>query len=787
MKKILLISFVMPGTFLLQAQNVHFDWAADFGGTGSISIGSSIATDAVGNVYTTGFFAGTVDFDPGPGTFNLTSTNTTYGDIYVSKLDAAGNFVWAKQMKAVDGGGVGLSIALDPSGNVYTFGSFVGTVDFDPGPGVFLLTNPESSFILKLDGSGNFIWAEQYNPGTQDERDHSMKVDASGNVYMTGSFKGTIDFDPGPGVSNMVSGAGGLARDAFILKLNTNGNFIWSKQFGGSIVTGAGEGISLALDAAGNIYTTGYYSGTFDFDPGPGIYNLTSGAQNMYISKLDASGNFVWAIQVNATAEGIAVDNAGNVYTTGLFSNTADFDPGPGMYNLTASGNKDLFVLKLDQAGNFIWAEDLGGIGEASGYSLALDATGNVYMTGTFKGTIVFSPGTCLGTFTSTGSGDIFVSEIKSDGTFLWVKQFAGAGYNAGSSIAIDPFGGVCTTGFFAGVVDFDPGIGVFNLSSPGNYTAFIQKMIPCINSTSAALFVSSCGSYTFHCLTYSSSGVYSQIIPNATGCDSVVTLNLTINTNSFSTTNIASCSNYFWNGKSYSGSGTFVDTLIASTGCDSIATLNLTINPSSVSNIKQTICTGQSFSGYSETGTYVDTLVSSIGCDSIRTIQLSVMKLPVPDLGNNKDLCLGDTMILFPGNFDSYAWQDGSTQSHYVINKGGAYTVNVANQCGSAQAQIAIEENKCGIYFPSAFTPNKDGRNDLFKILHPPDLSSYDLSIFNRWGQKVFETRDYTKGWDGTVNGIVQDTGVFVWFCKYKKTNSLLNGEISGTVVLIR
>jgi gliding motility-associated-like protein len=408
-------------------------------------------------------------------------------------------------------------------------------------------------------------------------------------------------------------------------------------------------------------------------------------------------------------------------------------------------------------------------------------------MTGTFTGTIVFNPGTCLGTFTSTGSGDIFVTEIKSDGTIVWVKQFAGAGYNAGSSIAIDLFGDVCTTGFFAGTVDFDPGIGVYDLTSPGNYTAFVQKMIPCLSSTSATLNILSCGSYTFHCQTYTTAGVYSQVISNAEGCDSIVTINLTISSNSFSTTSVSSCNNYSWNNNSYTLSGIYVDTLTASTGCDSIATLNLTINTVSVSNINQTICTGQSFSGYTETGTYIDTLIATTGCDSIRTIQLSVLKLPDPDLGINKDLCIGDTMVLFPGNFDSYAWQDGSTQSHYVVNKGGSYAVNVSNQCGSAEAQIAITENKCGIYFPSAFTPNKDGKNDLFKILHPPDLSSYDLSIFNRWGQKVFETRDYTKGWDGTVNGLTQDTGVFVWFCKYKKTNSLLNGEISGTVVLIR
>lgn len=507
----------------------------------------------------------------------------------------------------------------------------------------------------------------------------------------------------------------------------------------------------------------------------------------MYISKLDPAGNFVWANQINATAEGIAVDNSGNIYITGLFSNTADFDPGAGVFNLTASGDKDIFVLKLDQAGNFIWAENLGGTGEASGYSLALDVAGNVYMTGTFKGTIVFNPGTCLGTFTSTGSGDIFVSEIESDGTFAWVKQFAGAGYNAGSSIAVDIFGGVCTTGFFAGTVDFDPGIGVFNLVSPGNYTAFVQKMIPCLASTSSILNVSSCGAYTFHCQTYTSSGVYTQVISNVTGCDSLVTLNLTINTSSFANLSVSSCSSYIWDGNSYTSTGTYTDTLMASTGCDSIVTLNLTINSAAVSNLTQTICSGQSYEGYFATGTYKDTLVSAIGCDSIRTIQLTVMNAPAPDLGNDKSLCVGDTMILFPGDFDSYTWQDGSTQSHYTINKGGDYSVNVANFCGSAMAQISVLENKCGIYFPSGFTPNKDGKNDLFKILHPPDFTSYELSVFNRWGQKVFETKDYTKGWDGTFNGQLQDTGTFVWFCKYQKTNSALHGEVSGTVVLIR
>jgi hypothetical protein len=184
--------------------------------------------------------------------------------------------------------------------------------------------------------------------------------------------------------------------------------------------------------------------------------------------------------------------------------------------------------------------------------------------------------------------------------------------------------------------LNFDPGIGVFNLPSPDNFTVFVQKMIPCVAGTSSVLNILSCGPFSYYCQTYTTSGVYTRIISNKTGCDSIVTL-------------------------------------------------NLTINPVSVSNLKQTICSGQSYEGYSATGTFTATLASVIGCDSIRTIQLTVMNAPAPDLDTDKSFCIGDTMTLFPGNFDSYKWQDGSTQSHYIINKGGEYSVNVSNVCGSA------------------------------------------------------------------------------------------------------
>ena len=141
-------------------------------------------------------------------------------------------------------------------------------------------------------------------------------------------------------------------------------NFVWANQLGG---TGSDIGYSIASDASGNVYTTGYYSGTVDFDPGPGVFTLTSaGATNdIFVYKLNATGNLVWAKSLGGTGAemglSIAVDASGNVYTTGQFQGIADFDPGVGVVTFTSAGNYDIFVSKLDASGNYVWAKCFGG------------------------------------------------------------------------------------------------------------------------------------------------------------------------------------------------------------------------------------------------------------------------------------------------------------------------------------------------------------------------------------------------------------------------------------------
>jgi gliding motility-associated-like protein len=276
----------------------------------------------------------------------------------------------------------------------------------------------------------------------------------------------------------------------------------------------------------------------------------------------------------------------------------------------------------------------------------------------------------------------------------------------------------------------------------------------------------------------------YSVLVTKGTlTCRDSVTI--TVKPASASTINATICEgeNFF----GYTTSGTYIDRLSAINGCDSIRTINLVVKAASHSDVTQSICEGQSYLGYTKSGIYIDTLVAANGCDSIRTLRLTVLQKPNPDLGADKDLCKGDSLVLDPGSFDSYLWQDGSVQNKTIIRRPGLYSVIVKNVCGSGSDEILIKEGICGIHFPSAFTPNNNGRNDLFKVLGGVDLNDYHLVIYNRWGQKIFETTDRNKGWDGNFNGLHEPSGVFVWYCEFRRKDNVNRTKMTGTVTLIR
>lgn len=480
--KTMLIALLFSGN-LLMAQDANYDWSASFGATAAAQDNSYyIHVDDAGNVYTTGVFYGTIDFDPGVGVANLTAT---IFDVFVSKLDAEGNFVWAKNFGS-NSSNTAHSIYVDAAENVYLTGSFNGTIDFDPGTGTNnISTNGNLDiFISKLDVNGDFVWAKSFG-STNADFGYSISVDGSGNVYTTGGFRGTVDFDPGTGTNNLVS-TNTVQPDAFISKLDASGNFVWAKSFGG---LGLDQGKSIHVDNVGNIYTTGEFVATVDFNPGAGTDNLTSnGVGDVFISKLDANGDFVWAKGLGGASSEVAnsidVDGAGNVYTTGSYTATADFNPGAGTVNLTSNGSIDIFISKLDANGDFIWAKSMGGTDADLGFSLRIDAGGNVYSTGRFNGTADFNPGAGIDNLTSNGATDIYLSKLDANGDFIWVKGIGGTGNDAGKSLDLDGIGNIYTTGTYFGTVDFDPGTGVSNLTSNGSDDIFVVKLSCVIDVT---------------------------------------------------------------------------------------------------------------------------------------------------------------------------------------------------------------------------------------------------------------------------------------------------------------
>ncbi len=636
MKNLSFILLLLTST-VSYAQN--FEWAGAFEPTAASSGASNgdMAIDNSGNLYVIGRFYGTNDFDPGVSLQNMTSSGTN-DDGYLTKLDPNGNLIWTKQIAGANDV-EGRSITIDSNGDLILLGKFRFTADFDPGPGVLNMTaNNTDLFVSKLDDDGNFIWAKQIGGTGTTVSPQQIKCDLSGNIHMIGYYNGTADFDPGVGSVPLTPT--GSSSNIFISKLDANGDFLWAKSMGGS--SGA-TGWNLVLDAAGNVYSTGNFQGTADFDPGPGLFALTSnGNSDAFVSKLDINGDFVWATSIGGTwidnGYGITLDQSGNVLYTGAFNLTVDFDPGAGTLNQTSlgtTGNSDVYISKLDGNGNFLWVKTFGNTSGNTGFNIESTASGDILFSGQYKETVDFDPGPGIYNLTYTGGTqpDIFIAKLDNSGNFGWAVSVGGSMNESVWSTIQDPSGNVFASGTFQGPADFDPGPAAYNLGSGVNTSTFILKLsTPCSPNTSTISELA-CDSYTVPSgdEIYNSTGIYMDTIPNTAGCDSVITINLTVNYSSAGTETITACDTYTWtaNSTTYTSSTTDVAVLTNVDGCDSTVTLNLTINNSNTGTETITACDTYTWPAnsttYTSSTTDVAVLTNVDGCDSTVTLNLTI------------------------------------------------------------------------------------------------------------------------------------------------------------------
>ena len=789
--------------------------------------GRSVSVDQQGNVYSAGLFTHTVDFDPGPAVYPITGGGggtSEYG-IYISKLDADGNFVWAKQIPVIVEF-ADIELKTDNSGNVYLTSYIGDPADMDPGPAVQIM-NPigaKDAFVVKLDTDGNLVWAKQFGgPGDTVPMPNILEIDENNNVIICGLFNNTVDFDPGPSTYNLTSTA---HMQSFITKLNSKGELIWAKQFGNSPVVYSNANIrDVECDLQGNIYTVGGFAGSCDFDPGPGVYTLSAAStMDGFIAKIDANGNFSWAKKIANTtntysgwifSRGIDIDDMNNVITTGTFIGTYDFDPGTVDNSIASPLGYDSYILKLNKNGEFVWVKIIGGNDADGGNDVVVDSDNNIYTVGEYGPSVDFDPGPGIVTINSPYYGPSVLVKLNSDGNFVYAAPFQSIDY--GSSLFrrmdIDASWNIYVTGVMGGIMDFDPGPNVYPVGGYSYGAPFVLKLSRCMGITTSTLNINACNSYTLNNEMFDSSGTYTQIIPNASGCDSIITLHLALNKKfAQQTKKICEGESFFAGSANQTVSGSYIDTLQTVLGCDSIVTTYLTVYPKPLPNLgvdkdmcsnTQLTVTPGSFSNYlwqnmstqnsftvTGSGTYWVTVTSNDNCSATDSLIINTVLPPSNFLKETDSICSYDKLTLKPlGNYNNYYWSTGATQNNILINGPGQYWLRATDSKGCIGTDtVTIYPKQCmvGVYIPTGFTPNGDGKNDTFKALVFGKMQSFKLQIFDRSGALIFQTTDPDKEWDGMYKGRAYTTTTFVWQCFYQLENEQSTYQ-KGTLTLIR
>ncbi len=458
--------------FNFYAQAQELEWAKSTGSVG-VDRAFKITTDNSGNIISSGIFNNTIDFDPNSGVDQHSSNGSS--DIFVQKLDSNGNFIWAVTFGG-DSFEYNYGVTTDTNENIYVTGAFQQTVDFGNGSDIITSQGELDVFIIKLNSNGDLLWVKTLG-GSGTEISEEVKIDGAGNIYITGAYEGTVDFDPGAGIQEFTS----LGRsDIFILKLDVDGNYIWAKCFGGILDDYAN---ALTIDSSENIVTTGYFSQNVDFDPSSEEFIISSNNTDVFIQKLDPAGNFIWAKGNSSSAisqgKSIITDNTGNIYIAGAFDDSLYFGSENGNPTAVSNGSTDSFILKLNELGDFRWLKSIGGSEGDFTNDITLDSNNNVIATGVFTGAVDFDPGSNSHIINSNGSQDMFIQILDATGSFINAHGTGASSFDYGEAITVDNEDNIYLATSFSETVDIDPSSDTYPLTSNGLIDFSIAKFSP--------------------------------------------------------------------------------------------------------------------------------------------------------------------------------------------------------------------------------------------------------------------------------------------------------------------
>ena len=419
----------------------------------------AVATDASGNAYVAGYFSGSVDFDAGGGA-TVRSANGVY-DISVASYAADGSFRWVYTIGG-SGADVPYAIKLAADGGMYVTG-YVTAGAICNGH-VLPNAGGEDILLMRISAVGTCDWAIAVG-GSGDDEGHDLAVDTNGDLLLTGSFSGTVNFNPDSGNGLLVSRGG---TDGFVARYGADGSFKSVVQFGGA---GDDAGNAIALRASDDDpVVAGVFSGTATFGSALAPQLLQSqGGFDYVVMRLAPTLGLQWAIrgggpgndQINSG--GIIAGTDDMIYVAGTFTGTANI----GGAVSVSHGDADVFIASYDATGTWTgFTRTFGGPGTDGVSGFARDAAGNFYLSGSFQGTLDFDPGAGTHVVTGLGTGgaaDGYVLSITSAGDFRWVDPLSASidgdanfGITAGISLASD--GTIWAVGRFYGAVNFAPG-----------------------------------------------------------------------------------------------------------------------------------------------------------------------------------------------------------------------------------------------------------------------------------------------------------------------------------------
>lgn len=475
---------VIDGFISKYDTNGNYLWAKNIGTTGTDQVVSS-CLDVSGNIYIVGSYTETsIDIDPS--TSNAYNLNSTDGANFFSAYDNNGNFILAKPCYATN-----QSIVVDSNYDINLSGSFTGNKDLDASANTdYFYSQTTNAFFSKYNSLFDYVFSKQLGNKPLTSTTNFIGVDAQHNIYRAGNFGGTIDLDPSASTVNITSGN---SSDIFIAKYNPNGGYIWGKTITG---TQAKTISAMNIDPSGNIYITGYFSGTVDFDPSSNTaestatFSTDTSFYNLFIAKYDSNGNFLWVKNMSGylyPIKEIVFDANGNFYFQGIYWNdVVDIDPSPSnSIYLTPTGLRDTYFVKFDPQGNLIWAKTINGQDSGStpfSYRGDIVLQGDyLYLTGWMQGTCAFDPSNSSINNLTTVNADGYFAKYDLNGNYISanvLQDIDGAGISLNYSITVDSNNNMYLISVFQGTYDFDPSPDSANYVTSPDYSSLAISKI---------------------------------------------------------------------------------------------------------------------------------------------------------------------------------------------------------------------------------------------------------------------------------------------------------------------